>query len=154
MTEYLIERKLWTPPNTKTPFDILPLVFKVPGRAKPYVYQLPKESVHEVNIEHPRLSAITQLGYKWVTVPVICNFKMNLGGVLYQNCPFNGWFMSTEIVRNLMERYDAAPECARALKIDTATNPMYRQLVSCEVRQMHDTLSGSVSLTFLVIDTA
>lgn len=90
----------WSPPSPKTAFDVLPLVLKVPGREQPYVYQLPKEFVFEVNIEHPTLPEISALGYRWATVPAISNLKMNLGGVLYQNMPFLGWLLSTEIVRN------------------------------------------------------
>jgi nitric oxide synthase oxygenase domain/subunit/hemoglobin-like flavoprotein len=133
MTNYLLERKLWTPPELKTAFDVLPLVLKVPGKETPVIHHLPPEVVFEVNIEHPTNPKITELGYRWGTVPAISNFKMNLGGIVYQNMPFNGWFASVEIVRNLMERYDAGPALAKALGIDTNKNPMWRQLASIEV---------------------
>lgn len=87
----------------------------------------------EVDIEHPTYSAITKLGYKWIVVPAISNFKMTLGGVEYQNMPFNGWFVSTEIVRNLLERYDATADIARALKIDMNKDPVFRYRVAYEV---------------------
>jgi nitric oxide synthase oxygenase domain/subunit/hemoglobin-like flavoprotein len=103
LTEYLINRKLWTPPKLKTAFDVLPLVLKVPGKACPLVHRLPQAVIFEVPIEHPTRPEINALGYRWTTVPAISNFKMNLGGVIYGNMPFNGWFMTTEIVRNLME---------------------------------------------------
>jgi nitric oxide synthase oxygenase domain/subunit len=133
ITEYLLKNGYWSSPSPQTSFDVLPLVLKVPGREEPYVYQLPKEFVFEVNIEHPTMPEMKTLGYHWATVPAISNFKMNLGGVLYQNMPFNGWFMSTEIVRNLMERYDAGPAIAKVMGLDMANHPAWRQVVASEV---------------------
>ena len=112
MTEYLIANNLWTPPEKKTAFDVLPLVLKEPGRAKPYIHTLPPDCLFEVTMEHPTCPAFKSLGLRWSTVPAISNFKMTLGGVTYPNMPFNGWFVSTEVVRNLMERYDIGPTVA------------------------------------------
>ena len=134
LTEYLLERNFWKAPEPKSPFDILPLVLKVPGVEKPYIHNLPKEVVFEVSLEHPTNTKFADLGYKWGTVPAISNFKMNLGGILYQNMPFNGWFLTTEIVRNLMERYEGANEdIANCFGVDRKTNPMWRQFVAAEV---------------------
>lgn len=135
LTDYLLKNKLWTPPEPRTAHDVLPLVLKRSGEPKPYIHQIPQELTFEVNIEHPSIPEITALGYKWSTVPAICNFKMTLGGVVYQNLPFNGWFMSTEIVRNLMERYDAGPAVAKACGIITAKDPFWRQQVSLELER-------------------
>ena len=132
LTEYLLQHDLWEPPDAVTPFDILPVVLKVPGKKTPYVYEIPKEYVHEVKIEHPTRPEVGELGYKWSTVPAITNFKMDLGGVVYANIPFNGWFVTTEIVRNLMERYDAGGPMAKVLGLDTKTNIMWQVLASCE----------------------
>jgi len=117
-TDYLLERELWKPPEKKTDFDVLPLVLKVPGVRKPYVYQLPQEFVHEVHIEHPTCPAIKDLGLRWASVPAISDFNMNLGGIDYQCCPFNGWFVSIEVVRNLMERYKVQDRWADAMGLD------------------------------------
>jgi nitric oxide synthase oxygenase domain/subunit/sulfite reductase alpha subunit-like flavoprotein/hemoglobin-like flavoprotein len=135
LTEYLIKRRYWTPPTRRGAFDVLPLVLKVPGRKKPYIHELPKECVFEVSIEHPSRPELTSLGYRWTTVPAISNFKMNLGGVLYQNMPFNGWFMTTEIVRNLMERYDAGPSICNAMGIDMTSDPTWRVQASTELEK-------------------
>lgn len=85
---------------------------------------------------------------------------MTLGGVTYQNIPFNGenfvfllvvaltlsntksslfsgWFVSTEIVRNLMERYNAGPAVAGVLGIDTHTNASWRYAVAYEVSEQN-----------------
>ena len=135
LTEYLIKRRYWTPPTRRGAFDVLPLVLKVPGKKKPYIHELPKERVFEVSIEHPNRPELTALGYSWTTVPAISNFKMNLGGVLYQNMPFNGWFMTTEIVRNLMERYDAGPAICNAMGIDMVSDPTWRMQASIELEK-------------------
>jgi nitric oxide synthase oxygenase domain/subunit/hemoglobin-like flavoprotein len=132
LTEYLLQNDLWDPPEPVSPFDVLPVVLKVPGQSVPFVHKIPSEFVFEVNIEHPSRPEVAGLGYKWTTVPAITNFKMNLGGVVYANIPFNGWFVSTEVVRNLMERYDAGPRMAEILGLDTKTNPMWQQLAFCE----------------------
>ena len=130
LTNYLLEHDLWKPPSAPTPFDVLPLVLKVPGKKLPAVYTIPPEHVFEVNIDHPTKPEVLALGYKWTTVPAITNFKMNLGGVVYANIPFNGWFMSTEIVRNLLERYKVCPDIAKACGIDPES-PMCQQFVAC-----------------------
>jgi len=137
LTDYLINSKLWTPPNEISPFDILPLVLKLAGRSKPRVFELPKECVFEVDLKHPTNEKLSALGYRWTAVPAISELKMNLGGIVYQNIHFNGgWFVSTEIVRALMERYDAGPEIAKVLGIDTETNPVWRTEVSAELEKM------------------
>ena len=136
LTEYLINEKLWTPPDYPSKFDVLPLVLKVPGVTKPYVHEVPSDCLFEVDLEHPTNPELSALGYRWATVPAITNFKMNLGGIVYQNMPFNGWFMSTEIVRNLMERYDAGPQIAKVLGLNVTSDPSYLDMASCELQRM------------------
>lgn len=58
---------------------------------------------------------------------------MNLGGVDYQCMPFNGWFVSVEVVRNLFERYNIAEEWAKAAGISTETKRIYEQRVYPEI---------------------
>ena len=103
LTEYLLRHKYWMPPKVRLAFDVLPLVLKVPCQKKPYVYELPREYIFKVRIEHPSKPEITNLGYWWMTVPAIADFEICLGRIWYQNFSFNGRFMSTEIICNLME---------------------------------------------------
>lgn len=109
----------WTPPSPKGPFDMLPLVVEVPGK-QPSVYEIPEDMVIEVPIEHPTRPEIGELGMKWFAVPAISNFRLVIGGVDYGCLPFNGWFLCTEIARNLTDasRYDKVEEIARALDLD------------------------------------
>ena len=62
--------------------------------------------------------AFDALGLQWCAVPAIANFRLEIGGIDYGCVPFNGWFMGTEIARNLFEekRYDRAEAIAAALR--------------------------------------
>lgn len=116
-------RKLgWTPPDAPTPFDVLPLVIDVPGQ-EPQLFEWDPSAILEVPISHPTVPAIAALGLKWCAVPAIANFRMEIGGLDYGCLPFNGWFMGTEIARNLFEdkRYDQAEAIAAALALDTSS---------------------------------
>ncbi|KAL7565512.1 hypothetical protein ACA910_012247 [Epithemia clementina (nom. ined.)] len=136
LTDFLITRGLWTPPppEKRTNHDILPVVFKMPGREKPIVHQFDPKYMDEAPIEHPTNPKIKEMGHRWGTVPVIAAFHLNIGGVSYGAFPFNGWFCSTEIVRDLMERYcDFNERCAEAFGIDVKTHPMYEARVAHEL---------------------
>lgn len=110
----------WEPPRERTAFDLLPLVIQVPGRP-PRLYPMPPSAVLEVPIAHPTQPGIAALGLKWCAVPAISAFRLTLGGVDYSCLPFNGWFMGTEIARNLWERYDVGERVAQALGLDTSS---------------------------------
>ena len=115
-------RQGWTPPANKTAFDMLPIVIEVPGHA-PKMYTFSPDDVLSVPIEHPQYPGIGELGLEWCAIPAISNFKMEIGGVNYGCLPFNGWFMETEIARNLFEdwRYDKAEAIAQAMGLDTSS---------------------------------
>ncbi len=112
----------WTPPKPRGDYDILPLVIEMPGDT-PKIYPIDPKEVLEVQISHPTEPKIAELGMKWCAVPAISNFQLEIGGVVYGCAPFNGWFMGTEIARDLWEegRYDRAAEIADALGLDTSS---------------------------------
>ncbi len=64
-TSYLISNNLWEPPKERSAFDVLPLVLKMPSNDIPFVYELPEECIHEINIAHPKFRKVRNLGYKW-----------------------------------------------------------------------------------------
>ena len=132
-TKYLIRKGLWTPPTKRSAFDVLPIVIKTPGCDQPFVSMLPDEFIFEVPIEHPTCASISDLNLKWTTIPVITNFNLTLGGIDYPCCPFNGWFLSTEIVRNLTERYDIYKPWAAAMNMDL-NDRLLKEKVSMEVQ--------------------
>lgn len=134
LTKYLIEKKLWVPPVPRTQHDVLPVVFKMPNRDQPFVHQFDKKFVDEADIFHPKYPKVAKLHHKWASVPAINVFNMNLGGVDYGCTPFNGWFCSVEIVRDLMERYQGASEkWAAAIGINPKTHRMWKARVAHEM---------------------
>ena len=112
----------WQPPGgQRTAFDILPLVLRLSGH-DPYVFELPQTSVLEVALSHPEHAWFAALGLKWHALPVISNMHLEIGGISYP-APFNGWYMGTEIGRNLgdLHRYNLLPTIAQKLGCNTQT---------------------------------
>jgi nitric-oxide synthase len=107
-----------------TPFDILPIVIQVQGE-EPRLFELPKEAVLEVGLEHPDIPRFADLQAKWYAVPIISEMKLEIGGIAYTMAPFNGWYMGTEIgARNLADedRYDLLPAVAEVMGLNTDSN--------------------------------
>lgn len=107
-----------------TAFDILPLVIEVPGKA-PFLKDVPKQSIIEVEIGHPEIPAFSELGIKWYGIPIISDMLLEIGGIEYKMAPFNGWYMGTEIgARNLADedRYNFLPAVAELMGLNTQTN--------------------------------
>jgi nitric-oxide synthase len=105
-------------------FDVLPVVLEISGRA-PILHTLPKDSVLEVEMEHPEFPWFKDLGLKWYAVPVITNMVLEIGGLHYTAAPFNGWFMETEIgARNFGDekRYHQLPVVAERMGLDTRSD--------------------------------
>ena len=45
-------------------------------------------------------------GLKWYALPAVANMMLEIGGLQFPACPFNGWYMSSEIgARNLCDVY-------------------------------------------------
>ncbi|WP_159882165.1 nitric oxide synthase oxygenase [Paenibacillus puerhi] len=105
-----------------TPYDVLPLVLSMESEA-PSLYEIPKELVLEVPIEHPDYPETAKLGLRWYAVPIVSDMRLEIGGISYSAAPFNGWYMGTEIgARNLADedRYNLQPVMARIMGLDTA----------------------------------
>lgn len=104
-----------------TPFDVLPLIVQMPG-ARPEWFELPTDAVLEVPLSHPEFDWFIELGLRWHAVPAIADMRLEIGGVDYPACPFNGWYVGYEIgARNLADkdRYDMLPRIAAAMDLDT-----------------------------------
>ena len=145
-----IRRLGWTPPATPSAFDVLPLVIDVPGH-EPRIYEWDRADVLDVPIEHPTEPRIAALGLRWCAVPAIANFRMEIGGIDYGCLPFNGWFMGTEIARNLWEekRYDRAEAIAAALGLDTSSESTLwrdRAFLELNVAVIHSFAKARITL--------
>lgn len=140
----------WTPPDPRGEYDILPLVIDLPGE-QPRLYPLNPDEVLEVPITHPTEAGIADLGMKWCAVPAISNFRLEIGGIEYGCVPFNGWFMGTEIARDLWEpvRYDRASDIADALGLDTSSEQTLwrdRAFLELNVAILHSFQQARVTL--------
>jgi len=119
----------------RTEWDVLPLVLELPGQ-EPFIFEWPKESVHQCMIEHPTNEKFNALALRWYAVPTISNFNMRIGGIDYVCCPFNGWYADIEIGRDLWDRYQKAEPIARAFELDTTTDhSMWRDAGFCELNR-------------------
>lgn len=112
----------WT--GEKTNFDILPLVIQI-NEQKPKLYEIPKELILEVPIQHPEYPWFEELALKWYSVPIISSMRLEIGGISYTAAPFNGWYMGTEIgARNLADenRYNMLPRIGEWLGLNMKKN--------------------------------
>ena len=127
----------WTPPHPRTPWDILPVVIEVPGM-QPSLYELPEDLVLRVHIKHPKYEQISHLGLQWYVIPAITNFRLEVGGISYGCCPFNGWYLVTEIGRDFTDdyRYDKLEAIAEAIGLDTSSiQTMWRDEAFLEINK-------------------
>lgn len=137
--------------GSMTPYDVLPLVLQI-GNREPRVYEIPKDLVLEVQIEHPEITAFTELGLQWYAVPIVSNMRLEIGGISYTAAPFNGWYMGTEIgARNLAdtERYNKLPEVAAMMGLDTSRQSSLwkdRALVELNVAVLHSYKQSGVAI--------
>lgn len=81
----------WVPPEPRTPFDILPVILQPSSNEPPKLFEVPPECRVEVSIRHKDHPKLSQLGLKWSAIPTIASLRLNLGGIDYCCCPFNGW---------------------------------------------------------------
>ncbi|WP_332630848.1 nitric oxide synthase oxygenase [Halalkalibacter flavus] len=105
----------------QTPYDILPLVIQV-GNKQPKIFSIPNECILNVPIQHPTIENFTDLQLQWYAVPFISDMKLEVGGIIYEAAPFNGWYMGTEIgARDLADqkRYNVLPGVAELMGLET-----------------------------------
>jgi sulfite reductase alpha subunit-like flavoprotein/nitric oxide synthase oxygenase domain/subunit/hemoglobin-like flavoprotein len=122
LTNAIIKKMGWQPPEPRTAYDILPLVIEVPGQETKMYHWQPDE-VLEVHVEHPTIPEFKELGMRWYAIPAISNFSVHIGGIHYGCIPFNGWYMDTEIMRDFLDeyRYNMMEDIAKVLKLDTSS---------------------------------
>ncbi|KAL3869039.1 hypothetical protein ACJMK2_041766 [Sinanodonta woodiana] len=105
-------------------FDILPLVLQA-NEGDPELFQIPPDLVMEVNLKHPRFPWFAELGLKWYALPAVSNMLFDCGGLEFTACPFNGWYMGTEIgARDLCDphRYNILEAVAQKMELDTSNS--------------------------------
>nr|DBA34249.1 TPA: hypothetical protein GDO54_001828 [Pyxicephalus adspersus] len=102
-------------------FEILPLILQANGE-DPELFEIPKDLISEVTIEHPRFEWFKEMNLKWYTLPAVANMLLEVGGIEFPACPFNGWYMGTEIgVRDFcdVQRYNVLEDVGRRMGLET-----------------------------------
>ncbi|XP_006170481.1 nitric oxide synthase, inducible isoform X2 [Tupaia chinensis] len=109
----------WKPKYSR--FDVLPLVLQADGR-DPEFFEIPPDLVLEVPMEHPKYEWFRELELRWYALPAVSNMLLEVGGLEFPGCPFNGWYMGTEIgVRDFcdVQRYNILEEVGRRMGLET-----------------------------------
>ncbi|KAM4046114.1 nitric oxide synthase, inducible [Anomaloglossus baeobatrachus] len=109
----------WKPKYER--FEILPLVLQANGE-DPEIFELPKDLVSEVVMEHPKFEWFKDLNLRWYILPAVSNMLLEAGGIEFTACPFNGWYMGTEIgVRDFcdVQRYNVLEEVGMRMGLET-----------------------------------
>ncbi|XP_074641396.1 nitric oxide synthase, salivary gland-like [Tubulanus polymorphus] len=123
-------------------FDVLPLVLSANGE-DPDMFEIPPDLVLEVPLKHPKFPWFADLGLKWYALPAVSSMMLDLGGLEFTGCPFNGWYMGTEIgARNLCDtyRYSILETIATRMGLDTKkTSSLWkdRALVEVNISVLH-----------------
>uniref|UniRef100_A0A8C0RKD0 Nitric oxide synthase n=1 Tax=Canis lupus familiaris TaxID=9615 RepID=A0A8C0RKD0_CANLF len=102
-------------------FDVVPLVLQADGQ-DPEFFEIPPDLVLEVPMEHPKYEWFRELELKWYALPAVANMLLEVGGLEFPGCPFNGWYMGTEIgVRDFcdVQRYNILEEVGRRMGLET-----------------------------------
>ncbi|MCU7557832.1 nitric oxide synthase oxygenase [Macrococcus capreoli] len=104
----------------------LPLLYRFNGVYK--TYDLRSDFIQEVNIQHPDYPKFNALHLKWYAVPIISGMDLKIGGITYPLCPFNGWYMESEIAsRNFLDeyRYNLLLPIGESMDLDTTRTTSY-----------------------------
>ncbi|KAJ8725465.1 hypothetical protein PYW08_003648 [Mythimna loreyi] len=113
--------KLGWKPKEKTAWDILPLVLSAAGKDPEY-FEIPKDIIMEVRMDHPNYDWFQDLGLRWYALPAVSGMRMDCGGLEFTATAFNGWYMGTEIgCRNFCDsnRFDILESVAQKMGLDT-----------------------------------
>ncbi|XP_065334275.1 nitric oxide synthase-like protein isoform X3 [Cloeon dipterum] len=125
-----------------TRFDVLPLVLSANGHDPEY-FDIPPDLIMEVPLTHPTYDWFEEMGLRWYCVPAVSGMLFDCGGLEFTACPFNGWYMGTEIgCRDLCDsnRYNIAEAVATQMGLDTRTPVTLwkdRALVEVNVAVLH-----------------
>nr|KAG5713275.1 hypothetical protein BaRGS_007802 [Batillaria attramentaria] len=133
-------------------FDVLPLVLSASGQ-DPELFEIPPELVLEVPLKHPKYPWFADMGVKWYALPAVSGMLFDCGGLEFTACPFNGWYMGTEIgARDLCEnnRYNILEKVAVSMGLDTRKSSSLwkdRALVEVNIAVLHSYQASGVTIT-------
>ncbi|XP_041976849.1 nitric oxide synthase-like isoform X1 [Aricia agestis] len=139
----------WKPPRTA--WDILPIVVSADGK-EPEYFELPREIIMEVHMEHPNYPWFRDLGLRWYALPAVSNMRLDCGGLQFTATAFNGWYMGTEIAcRNFCDanRLDILESVAMKMGLDTNSYVSLwkdKALVEVNIAVLHSFHRDNVSI--------
>ncbi|XP_049322946.1 nitric oxide synthase, inducible isoform X2 [Astyanax mexicanus] len=140
----------WTPKYGL--FDVLPLVLQANGE-DPELFEIPPELILEVEMEHPHYEWFKDLNLRWYALPAVANMLMEIGGLEFTACPFNGWYMGTEIgVRDFCDpqRYNILEKVGCYMGLETQKlSSLWKDeaLVAINVAVIHSFQKNKVTIT-------
>ncbi|XP_072547071.1 nitric oxide synthase, inducible-like [Salminus brasiliensis] len=140
----------WTPKYGL--FDVLPLVLQANGE-DPELFEIPPELILEVEMEHPHYEWFKDLNLRWYALPAVANMLLEIGGLEFTACPFNGWYMGTEIgVRDFCDpqRYNILEKVGRYMGLETQKlSSLWKDeaLVAINVAVIHSFQKNKVTIT-------
>ncbi|XP_076802082.1 nitric oxide synthase 1-like isoform X1 [Clavelina lepadiformis] len=131
-------------------FDVLPLLLQANSK-DPDMYEVPTNLVLEVDIKHPKFDWLEKMGLKWYAVPAVSNMLIDIGGIQFPACPFNGWFMGTEIGRDLCDttRYNILEPLAKQMGLHTKNNSSLwkdKAVLELNISILHSFQSNNVTI--------
>ena len=120
-----------------TEFDMLPLVLQANGQ-KPEIFEIPEELIMEIPLVHPNpeYKHFNDLKLKWFALPAVSAMCLDAGGIYFNCNSIIGWYVTTEIARNLLEpnRYNKLEIIGRCLNLDMKNNTTFwKDRVSLEL---------------------
>jgi nitric oxide synthase oxygenase domain/subunit len=138
-------------PGVRSRFDLLPIVIQRRDK-EPRWFELPRDLIMEVPIQHPLHHWFADLGLRWYALPAVSNMAFDCGGIQYTAAPFNGFYMGTEVgARNFgdIDRYNQLPLIAEKLGLDTTTERSLwrdRAVVELNVAVLHSYAQAGVRM--------
>uniref|UniRef100_A0A8C3YF28 Nitric oxide synthase n=1 Tax=Catagonus wagneri TaxID=51154 RepID=A0A8C3YF28_9CETA len=123
-----------------------------PNGRDPELFEIPPDLVLEVPMEHPKYEWFRELELKWYALPAVANMLLEVGGLEFPGCPFNGWYMGTEIgVRDFcdVQRYNILEEVGRRMGLEThklASLWKDRAVVEINVAVLHSFQKQNVTI--------
>jgi nitric oxide synthase oxygenase domain/subunit len=123
-------------------FDLLPWVLSGED-GEPRLFNIPQRFLHKlplvVDIAHPTIEAIGQMGLKGFSLPGGSNMMAEIGGVQFTAAPFSGWYQETEIgSRDLLDRqrYNLLKPLGEAMGLDMSSNTtLWKDTVALELNK-------------------
>ncbi|EJK55330.1 hypothetical protein THAOC_24946, partial [Thalassiosira oceanica] len=132
-TEMLSSRFGWLGPKDgiRSEHDYLPLIIQSSPEVDPELFEIPLGCAPPVHIHHPKHPELSELDMRWYPSPAVCALDLSLGGINYTAVPFNGWYATTEVLRDLTDesRYNMLLPVANILGINMDDNPVWKDEV-------------------------